>query len=42
MLWGGFSVAGSGRLVRIKGKMNRAKEREILTFLTYQDRRGNE
>ena len=25
MLWGGFSAAGTGRLVRIKGKMNRAK-----------------
>uniref|UniRef100_A0AAZ3Q5Z6 Uncharacterized protein n=1 Tax=Oncorhynchus tshawytscha TaxID=74940 RepID=A0AAZ3Q5Z6_ONCTS len=30
MLWGCFSVAGSGRLVRIKAKMNRAKYREIL------------
>uniref|UniRef100_A0AAZ3Q4S1 Transposase Tc1-like domain-containing protein n=1 Tax=Oncorhynchus tshawytscha TaxID=74940 RepID=A0AAZ3Q4S1_ONCTS len=30
MLWGCFSAAGTGRLVRIKGKMNRAKYREIL------------
>ena len=30
MLWGVFSVAGTGRLVRIEGKMNRAKYREIL------------
>ena len=30
MLWGYFLVAGSGRLVRIEGKMNRAKYREIL------------
>uniref|UniRef100_A0AAZ3SG12 Transposase n=1 Tax=Oncorhynchus tshawytscha TaxID=74940 RepID=A0AAZ3SG12_ONCTS len=30
MLWGCFSVAGTGRLVRIEGKMNRAKYREIL------------
>jgi hypothetical protein len=29
-LWGCFSAAGTGRLVRIKGKMNRAKYREIL------------
>jgi hypothetical protein len=29
MLWGCFSVAGTGRLVRIEGKMNRAKYREI-------------
>jgi hypothetical protein len=28
-LWGCFSVAGTGRLVRIKGKMNGAKYREI-------------
>ena len=27
---GMFSAAGSGRLVRIEGKMNRAKYREIL------------
>ena len=30
MLWGCFSAAGTGRLVRIKGKMNGAKYREIL------------
>ena len=30
MLWGCFSVEGTGRLVRIEGKMNRAKYREIL------------
>jgi hypothetical protein len=30
MLWGYFSVAGSWRLARIEGKMNRAKYREIL------------
>ena len=30
MLWGCFSVAGTGRLIRIEGKMNRTKYREIL------------
>jgi hypothetical protein len=30
MLWGCFSVAGTGRLVRIERKMNGAKYREIL------------
>jgi hypothetical protein len=30
MLWGCFSAAGTERLVRIKGKMNGAKYREIL------------
>jgi hypothetical protein len=30
ILWGCFSVAGTGRLVRIEGKMNGAKYREIL------------
>ena len=30
MLWGCFSAAGTGRLVRIKAKMNGAKYREIL------------
>ena len=30
MLWGCFSVAGTGRLIRIEGKMNRAKYRDIL------------
>ena len=30
MLWGCNSAAGTGRLIRIEGKMNRAKYREIL------------
>ena len=30
MLWGCFSAAGTGRLVRIEGKMNGAKYRKIL------------
>jgi hypothetical protein len=30
MLWGCFSVARTGRRVRIEGKMNRAMYREIL------------
>uniref|UniRef100_A0AAZ3PKE2 Uncharacterized protein n=1 Tax=Oncorhynchus tshawytscha TaxID=74940 RepID=A0AAZ3PKE2_ONCTS len=31
MLWGCFSAAGTGRLVRIKGKLKRSKvQREIL------------
>ena len=30
MLWGCFSAAGNGRLVRIEGKMNGAKYSEIL------------
>jgi hypothetical protein len=30
MLWGCFSAAGTRRLVRIEGKMNRANYREIL------------
>ncbi|KAK3557586.1 hypothetical protein QTP70_030514 [Hemibagrus guttatus] len=30
MLWGCFSVAGTGRLVRIEGKMNAAVYRDIL------------
>ena len=28
MLWGCISAAGTGRLVRIEGKMNRAKYRD--------------
>jgi hypothetical protein len=28
MLWGCYSAAGTGRLVRIKGKMNGAKYRD--------------
>ena len=30
ILWGCFSAAGTGKLVRIKGKMNEEKYREIL------------
>jgi hypothetical protein len=30
ILWGWDSVVGTGRLVRIEGKMNRAKYRKIL------------
>ena len=30
MLWGCFSAAGTERLVRMEGKMNRAKYRDIL------------
>ena len=30
MLWGCFSVAGTGRLIKDEGKMNGAKYREIL------------
>jgi hypothetical protein len=30
MQWGCFSAAGTGRLVRIEGKMNGARYREIL------------
>jgi hypothetical protein len=30
MLWGCFSAAGTGRLVRIEGKMNSEKYKEIL------------
>ena len=30
MLWGCFSAAGTGRLVRVEAKMNVAKYREIL------------
>ena len=30
MLWGCFSAAGTGRLVRIEGKMKGSKYREIL------------
>jgi hypothetical protein len=30
MLWGCFSAAGIWRLVRIEGKMNKAKYREII------------
>jgi hypothetical protein len=30
ILWGCFTAAGTGRLVRVEGKMNRARYREIL------------
>ena len=30
MLWGCFSAAGTGRLIRIKGKMNGAEYREAI------------
>ena len=30
MLWGCFSAAGTGRLVKIEAKINRAKYKEIL------------
>ena len=30
MLWGNFSAAGTGRLVKVEGKINAAKYREIL------------
>uniref|UniRef100_A0AAZ3R6U6 Uncharacterized protein n=1 Tax=Oncorhynchus tshawytscha TaxID=74940 RepID=A0AAZ3R6U6_ONCTS len=36
MLWGCFSAAGTGRLVRIEGKMNRAMYREILVSKLFQ------
>ena len=36
MLWGCFSVAGTGRLVRIEGKMNGAKYREIIDENLFQ------
>ena len=39
MLWGCFSAAGTGRLVRIEGKMNGAKYREILDEKLTQDHR---
>ena len=42
MLWGCFSAAGTGRLVKIKAKMNGATYREILDehlFKSAQDLR---
>jgi hypothetical protein len=36
MLWGCFSVAGAGRLVRNEAKMNGAKYREILDENLFQ------
>jgi hypothetical protein len=43
ILWGCFSAAGTGRLVRIKGKMNGAKYRKVLEnlFQSAQDLRLN-
>uniref|UniRef100_A0AAZ3RC48 Uncharacterized protein n=1 Tax=Oncorhynchus tshawytscha TaxID=74940 RepID=A0AAZ3RC48_ONCTS len=44
MLCGWFSAVGTGRLVRIEGKMNRAKYRELLDenmFQSAQDFRLN-
>jgi hypothetical protein len=38
-MWGCFSVAGTGRLVRIEGKMNEEKYREILNENLLQDLR---
>ena len=40
MLWGCFSVAGTGRLVRIEAKMNEAKYREILDENLLQSAQG--
>ena len=37
MLWGCFSAAGTGTLVRIEGKMNGVKYREILDDLLQSD-----
>ena len=39
MLWGYFSAAGTGRLVRIEGKMNAAMYRDILDENLLQSRR---
>uniref|UniRef100_A0AAQ4QX79 Tc1-like transposase DDE domain-containing protein n=1 Tax=Gasterosteus aculeatus aculeatus TaxID=481459 RepID=A0AAQ4QX79_GASAC len=36
MLWGCFSVGGTGRLVRIEGKMNAAMYRDILDEIMLQ------
>jgi hypothetical protein len=41
MLWGCFLAAGTGRLVRIEGKTNGAKYREILDEVTAQYLRMN-
>ena len=40
MLWGCFSAAGTGRLVRIEGKMNSANYREILDENLLQSAQG--
>ena len=39
MLWGCFSLAGTGKLVRIEGKMDAAKYREILEGNLFQSSR---
>ncbi|MGH0116091.1 UNVERIFIED_CONTAM: hypothetical protein FKN15_023124 [Acipenser sinensis] len=39
MLWGCFSSAGTGKLVRIEGKMDGAKYREILEENLFQSAR---
>jgi hypothetical protein len=39
MLWGSFSAAGTGRLIRIEGKMNGVKYREFLDENLLQDLR---
>ena len=42
MLWSCFSAAGTGRLVRIEGKMNGAKYREILDENMLQSTQDND
>ena len=42
MLWGCFSAAGSGRLVRIEAKMDGAKHREIQRRFNKVISRGSE
>ena len=39
MLWGCFSSAGTGKLVRIEGMMDRAKYRDILEGILFQSSR---
>jgi hypothetical protein len=36
MLWGCFSAAGTEKIVRMEGKMNGAKYREILDEILFQ------
>ena len=40
MLWGCFSLAGTGKLVRIEGMRDGAKYREILEGNLFQSSRG--
>lgn len=40
MLWGVFSAAGTGSLVRIEGKLNRAKYRDMLKENSFQSAQG--